>query len=155
MSTPIRWTSLASTETIPDVASRQLVMFRLGDRSYAIELGVVREIIPHRAGTRVPGAPSFVPGLINVRGTIVTVIDLGMRLHGASSSRPEGSIVLMERGSRVVGVAVDEVLDVVRVADSELEPPAPGTESVQAAARVGDAVVMVLNLEEIVSHVLL
>jgi purine-binding chemotaxis protein CheW len=146
---------LASTESIPDVASRQLVMFRLGDRTYGIELGVVREIIPHRAGTRVPGAPPYVVGLINVRGTIVTVIDLGMRLHGVSSSRPEGSFVLIGRGARVVGVAVDEVLDVTRVAQSNMEPPAPGTESVQAAARVGDAVVMVLNLEEIVSHVLI
>ncbi|HJU90094.1 MAG TPA: chemotaxis protein CheW [Gemmatimonadaceae bacterium] len=146
---------MASTETISDVPTRQLVMFRLGERPYAIQLSVVREIIPHRAGTRVPGAPSFVPGLINVRGTIITVVDLGMRLHGESSSRAEGSIVLIERGSRVVGMAVDEVLDVVRVAESELEPPAPGTESVQAAARVGGAVVMVLNLEEIVSHVLL
>lgn len=140
---------------------RQLVLFRLGRRTYSIELESVREIIPQRAATRMPGAPAFVPGLINVRGTIVTVIDLGMRLHGESSAASDGSIVLVERGVRVVGVAVDEVLDVASVPESAVEPPAPGAESVRAAARLGegageggDDVVMVLDLEGIVSNVL-
>ncbi len=150
---------MASIDSIAEVGTRQLVLFRLGQRTYGIELGSVREIIPQRVATRMPGAPAFVPGLINVRGTIVTVIDLGMRLHGASSSAADGSIVLVERGARVVGVAVDEVMDVVRVPESAMEPPAPGAEHVRAAARLGEeaegqAVVMVIDLEGIVSNVL-
>jgi purine-binding chemotaxis protein CheW len=150
---------LASIDSIADVGTRQLVLFRLGPRTYGIELDTVREIIPQRAATRVPGAPDYVPGLINVRGTIVTVIDLGMRLHGESSNVAEGSIVLVDRGARVVGVAVDEVMDVARVPESALEPPPPGAERVRAAARLGEsaegnAVVMVLDLEGLVSNVL-
>jgi purine-binding chemotaxis protein CheW len=146
---------LASTISSAEASSRQLVIFRLGQRTYSVDLEQVREIIPHRAGTRVPGAPMHVTGLINVRGTIVTVIDLGMRLHGEPSSRADGSILLVDRGARAVGVAVDEVLDVAAVAETSFEAPTAGAESVRAAARVGDSVVMVLNLEEIVSHVLL
>lgn len=150
---------MASIDSIADVGTRQLVLFRLGPRTYGIELDHVREIIPQRTATRVPGAPAFVPGLINVRGTIVTVIDLGMRLHGGSSTVADGSIVLVERGARVVGVAVDEVMDVARVPDSAMEPPPPGAECVRGAARLGEhaegeAVVMVLDLEGIVSNVL-
>src|SRR5688572_32361602 len=84
-STPIRSTTLASTVPTLDVPVRRLVLFRLGDRLYGIDLGAVREILPVRRATRVPGAPAYIAGLINVRGTIVTVLDLASRAGGNSS----------------------------------------------------------------------
>ncbi|MEO7455174.1 MAG: chemotaxis protein CheW, partial [Gemmatimonadaceae bacterium] len=76
----------------------------------------MREIIPYRRATRLPGAPAYVQGLINLRGTIVTVMDLGVRLDPERAPVREGSIILATYGTRVAGVAVDEVMDVQTIA---------------------------------------
>lgn len=128
---------------------------------YGVELGTVREIIPARRPTRLPGAGPYVSGLVNVRGTIVTVLDLAARLAGAGeradASRGVGSIVLMEHGAKVVGVAVDEVLDVRRVAELELETEAeslvPGG-AVRAVGRLDGEVVALLDIHDIIAQVL-
>lgn len=160
---------MASTVSIPDGATlpRQLVLCRVAGRVYGIELGTVREIIPFRRATRLPGAGPYVAGLVNVRGTIVTVIDLGLRLASeargawtdAESAPPRlvGSIVLIEHGSKLVGAAVDEVLDVRREADVEL-----GTEAellvrgraVRAVGRLDGEVIALLDIHDIIAQVL-
>ncbi|HEU4641819.1 MAG TPA: chemotaxis protein CheW, partial [Gemmatimonadaceae bacterium] len=71
----------------------------------------MREIIPFRRATRLPGAPPYVAGLMNVRGIIVTVLDIGVRLDATAPDRTTGSVMLIEHGTKVVGAAVDEVLD--------------------------------------------
>ena len=78
---------------------------------YGCEIGAVREIVPLRHATRLPGAPAYVRGLVNLRGAIVTVIDLAARLAGGSAAE-DGSVVLAEYGNKSVGLAVDEVRDV-------------------------------------------
>ena len=133
-------------------------MFRLASRTYGIDLGVVREIIPCRSATRLPGAPPYVAGLINVRGAIITVVDLGARLDGESSARADGSIILVEQGARVVGLAVDEVLDVQRLAADRLEEQpddAAGAGAVRALGRLGEGVVIVIDVEALIKQVLL
>jgi purine-binding chemotaxis protein CheW len=106
---------LASTALLPDttsdIAFRQLLLFRLADRIGGIELEIVREILPPPPATRLPGAPSYVRGLINVRGTVITVIDLVARLYDRPA-RPDGPVMLIEHQNRVIGVAVDEVIEV-------------------------------------------
>jgi purine-binding chemotaxis protein CheW len=106
---------LASTasrpDTAPDIAPRQLLLFKLADRIGGIELEIVREILPPSPATRLPGAPAYVRGLINVRGTVITVIDLVARLLGRPA-RPDGPVMLIEHQNRVIGVAVDEVIEV-------------------------------------------
>lgn len=100
----------------------RLLVFTAAGRTCACELSAVREIIPYRKATRLPGAPPFVTGLINLRGSIVTVLDLGIRLGGQSVDPERGSIVMAESGSRAVGLAVDELRDVQRVARSSIQP---------------------------------
>jgi purine-binding chemotaxis protein CheW len=106
---------LASTaslpDTAPDIAPRQLLLFKLADRIGGIELEIVREILPPSPATRLPGAPPYVRGLINVRGTVITVIDLVARLFN-HPARPDGPVMLIEHQNRAIGVAVDEVIEV-------------------------------------------
>jgi purine-binding chemotaxis protein CheW len=102
---------LASTVSLPDIAPRQLLLFRLADRIGGIELDIVREILPPRPATRLPGAPSWVRGLVNVRGTVITVVDLVARLCG-QAARADGPLMLIEHEERVIAVAVDDVLEV-------------------------------------------
>ena len=121
-----------------------------------IELGTVREIIPARRPTRLPGAGTYVAGLVNVRGTIVTVIDLAARLADVPA-KGTGSIVLIEHGAKLVGVAVDEVLDVRRTAELELETEAealvPGG-AMRAVGRLDGEVVALLDIHDIIAQVL-
>jgi purine-binding chemotaxis protein CheW len=104
-----------------------------------------------------PGAPPYIQGLINLRGTIVTVTDLGMRLDAARSPVREGSIILASVGSRVVGVAVDEVMDVQNIAE---EPIAAGAGEgprglVRGLGHLEDGVVVLVDIHALVTQVLL
>lgn len=99
----------------------RLLVFAAAGRTCACELSAVREIVPHRRATRLPGSPAFVTGLINLRGSIITVLDLGVHLGGAPVDAERGSIVLVESGPRVVGLAVDELRDVQRVPRAAIE----------------------------------
>ncbi len=162
----------------------RLLLFVTGGRVCATDISVVREIIPFRNATRLPGAPDSVSGLINLRGTIVTVLDLGRRVGGSAASpvsREDGSIVLVEHGSKVVGLEVEEVRDVHLLSESDLEPAGgrgggelgargaaatggiaadgagdgEGGGIIHALAHVGDDVVVLLDVQAIVKEVLL
>lgn len=98
----------------------RVLLFALGDQTYGCDIATVREIIPQRRATRLPGAPAFVCGLINLRGTIVTVLDLGRRL-GRDAAKGDGSIILAELGTKLVGIAVDDVMDVRPLSEDEIE----------------------------------
>ena len=147
--------------TPPASAHRHLV-FGVGARLYGCEVALVREIVPFRACTRLPGAPPYVCGLINRRGTVVTVVDLGLRLGGAPADRVDGSIVLVDHGPRLVGLAVDELRDVQRFEPEETQPAADGVGGDGAAgaavcgvARAGSEVVLLLDVGAIVTRALL
>jgi purine-binding chemotaxis protein CheW len=149
---------LASTEFLPDVGLRRLVLFRLAERVYGIELGTVREIIPFRRATRLPGAPDYVSGLINVRGSIVTVIDLGARLDERTTGRQDGSVILVEHGGKVIGLAVDEVMDVQALGADAIQAASADSArggSVRGLGHLGDQVVILLDIDTIIRHVLL
>jgi len=94
------------------VRYQRVLMFSLAGRLHCARLGSVREIIAIQPTTSLPGAARHVRGLINLRGTIVTVLDATMCEYGIPASDPNGGILLVERGTRVVGVVVDEVHDI-------------------------------------------
>ena len=128
-------------------AAMRALLFALGDQVYGCDIAMVREIIPQRRTTRLPGAPAFVCGLINLRGTIVTVLDLARRLERSVGAKPDGSYVMVEVGSKLVGIAVDDVMDVRALADSEIQA-ATADEArggiVQGMGRLGDERMVVL-----------
>lgn len=115
------------------LVSARLLVFRVGTLACAAEVDQVREILPRLPTTRIPGAPPVVAGLVNVRGTLVTVVE-GWRALGQSApsnpaapSSPEsepatGSTIILEvpgdgdNGSRrVIGFTVDEVMDMLAI----------------------------------------
>jgi purine-binding chemotaxis protein CheW len=159
---------------VPDVdgsaPARQLLTFAAGGRLYGCDIGAVREIIPSRRCTRLPGAPPYVRGLTNLRGTIVTVIDLSARLggagHGPAPAGGGGSIILAEYGGTVVGLAVDGVREVQTVAASDMDSlgaagaAAPSGTAAGAAGvvaglgQLGGEVVIILDVQTILTQVL-
>lgn len=105
--------------------------------------------------TRVPGAPAYVRGLINMRGTIVTVLDLALRLDPSSAPIGDGSILLLRHRDRLVGIVVEEVLDLRALEIDEGDAgPRRGT-IVRGMATLDDAPVVVLDLDALIKQVLL
>jgi len=109
------------------MTARKLLLFRTGGRVFAVAAGAVREILPASPSTRIPGAPAPVRGLVNVRGTLVTVVDTAQAIgleaaavDWTADGATGGTLVLVEYASRPVGLVVDEVLDLVTVSDAEL-----------------------------------
>lgn len=96
--------------------AERMVLFVVGEHRFAIPIDRIREIIPARAYTPLPGSGGHVCGLINLRGRIVTVMDLGARLNLPPASRlPDHSIVIVEHAGKLVGMAVEEVARIVAV----------------------------------------
>lgn len=140
------------------LAAARTLLFRVGDSTYGCEIDAVREIIPYRRATRLPGAPAYVQGLVNLRGTIVTVLDLGVRLDPARAPVREGSIILVQHGTRNVGVAVDEVMDVQAVEEDPIETGTDGASRgglVRGLGHLGDDVVALVDIHTLVTQVLL
>jgi len=104
------------------MTAHKLLLFRSGGQVFAVEAGAVIEILPAMSPTRIPGAPAAVRGIVNVRGTLVTVVDAARAIGvGAALQAAGETLVLVERHARPVALAVDEVLDLVTVSDAALD----------------------------------
>ncbi len=111
----------SSDEEFVEEEVLQLVGFEIGEEEFGVDIHYVKEIIELPEVTRVPKAPYYVMGVINLRGHIVPVVDLAKRF--GLNSRGGGKVVVLEEGDRVVGIRVDEVSKVLRLGRSRVEPP--------------------------------
>lgn len=112
---------------LPEEASLdRIVLLGVGGHWFGVAIGRIREIIAPRPYTPLPGSEAFVCGLINLRGRIVTVVDLGARLNlPPAAASPDHNIVILEHSGRLVGMAVEEVSRIVRADLQNLEVGAP------------------------------
>ncbi len=130
------WEALARRASLEDgeeegaVLLRELLSFRLADTPYAIPVERVREIVRLRDVTSVPHMPRWVIGVVGLRGEVVQVVDLRMRLGIATSAATRSTRVIVLHGDdeRVTGILVDAVDQVLRISE-ELIRPAAGAES--------------------------
>lgn len=148
---------MASIETISDevIGTRRYLLFLAGGQRCACVLETVREIVPARLGTRLPGAPAWVFGLINLRGTLLTVVTLATRFGVAAGAGR--SIVVLEGAGKALGVVVDEVQDVTGIAEDRLEPVDAARASeglVTGIARLDDGVALVVDAAALVREAL-
>ena len=145
---------------MPRSGARRTLLFRVGSAVYGCDIDDIREIVPFRPATRLPGAPNYVQGLINLRGTIVTVFDLGVLLNATRTRVAESSsimLVAMPGNSRLVGVAVQEVMDVRVVGTSvdDVIADSAGNDAVRGLAQVDGGTVILLDIHSLVRQVLL
>jgi purine-binding chemotaxis protein CheW len=130
--------------------AQQLVVFSLGNEEYALPITQVQEIIRYTEPRAVASDSPWIRGVISLRGKIVPVCDLGSRLGLATELAEQAKIVIVETGGGTVGVIVDEVEEVLTVNGDELDTvPAAGTDFIDAIAKIGDRLVILLNPEGI------
>jgi purine-binding chemotaxis protein CheW len=151
---------LDSTTSTSELIGASTLLFRVGKHLYGCDINDAQEIISLRPMTRLPGAPPFVRGLINMRGTIVTILDLGLRLDATRLPITDGSILLVRHRDRLVGLLVEQVAD-VRVLEIEPHEDGVGAEGgghggiVRGVATCDDEAVVMLDLETMFKQVLL
>jgi len=145
-----------------DAGVVRLLLFRVGGFTWAADATTVREILPRLEPTRIPGAPRAVAGLVNVRGTLVTVVEgwRALRQPEPPAGAPSGSTVLLRvsRDRKVLGFAVDEVRDLVTVAGASLDrrQALPGVDPslVQAVGRRAGGLFVVLDTDALLTPIL-
>jgi purine-binding chemotaxis protein CheW len=128
--------------------SQQLVVFSLGAEEYALPIAAVSEIIRFTEPRSVASEVAWIRGVIGLRGKIIPIFDLAARLELPGADSEPGKIVILETGTDQVGVMVDEVEEVLTVDSDQLEPvPTANTDSIEAIAKIGDRLVILLNSE--------
>jgi len=109
------------------VAREEFLTFRLGGEEYAIDILQVQEIRAHESVTRIASAPEFIRGVINLRGTIVPIVDLRVKFGFDSATNAAPVVIILSIADRVIGVVVDAVTDVVDLAADQIrETPEVG-----------------------------
>ncbi|WP_374469496.1 chemotaxis protein CheW [Phenylobacterium sp.] len=133
-------------------ASRELISIQVGQQLFALDIMKVREIRGWTASTPLPHSPAYVLGMINLRGTVLPVLDLSCRL-GLPPRSPDASsvVVVAELAGRPVGLLVDAVCDIITVDSAQIQaaPELGGgdTDFVRGVITLGDDIVTLLDLD--------
>lgn len=136
---------------LTEVGTCQLVVCALGDEQYGLPVGQVREIVRYTEPRAVASDVPWMRGVVSLRGRLVPVHDLGVRLGLASADATAAppaaaKLVIVETADEPVGVLVDDVVEVLTVDAAQLEPVPSGSGQI---ARVGDRLVLLLDGEEL------
>ncbi len=141
------------------VDDEQVVVFDVAQESYAVNIARVHEIIRPQQITVIPGAPACVEGVINLRGKVIPVLDLRKRFHLAAEDLTRTSrIVVVEINDQTLGLIVDGVSEVLRIATDRIEPPSPlvtGIDSryLRGIAKLEGRLIVLLDLDQVLSPI--
>ena len=101
----------------------ELIAFRLGEQAYSIDIMQVREIRGWTPATPIPHSPEYVMGVINLRGTVLPIIDLAARFgQPPTEATPRHAIIVTQITGRTVGLLVDAVSDILTINESDIQP---------------------------------
>ncbi len=140
------------------IAEKQIVVFALGDEIYGVDISSVREIIQMQAITTIPGANHCVRGVINLRGSVIPVVDLRTRFGMKTSAYTgETRIVVVNSKNHDIGVIVDLVDEVLRIPLNTIEPPIEmlardRAKTLSGIVKLTNRLIILLDLDEVLSH---
>jgi purine-binding chemotaxis protein CheW len=135
----------------------QLVSFVLGNEEFGVNIICVQEIIRMLQITKVPNAPDYVDGVINLRGRVIPVIDLRQKLGMPRKEHDNNTrIIVVEVNSKTVGFIVDGVKEVIRIPAGVTEPPPEivsgiNSEYIKSVGKLEDRLLILIDLEKILS----
>lgn len=137
------------------MSEEQLVTFGLGSEEFGIDIMLVQEIIRIPPITRVPKAPSYVEGVINLRGNVIPVVSLRNRFGMEPAEETDlCRIIVLQVHNKVFGIRVDAVTEVLRLDTDSIEPPPPvalGMDShyIRGVGKIGERLLILLDLDQI------
>ena len=139
--------------------SKQLLTFTLGEETYGVDILRVQEIRGWSPVTRIPQSPPHVLGVLNLRGSIVPIVDLRMRFNLERAEYTPLTVIIVlsvesAMGRRDFGLVVDGVSDVIDVSTSEVKPPPEmeqvSTDFIEGLAAVSGRMVMLLDIDQLI-----
>ena len=140
-----------------DLIASEYLTFTLGSEEYAIDILKVQEIRGYEKPTLIANAPPFIKGVINLRGTIVPIVDLRIKFKLSSIEyTPFTVVIILNLGSRVVGIVVDSVSDVIMLTAAQIRP-APDfsatfdTKYIVGLAALEDRMAIVTDIEKLMT----
>jgi purine-binding chemotaxis protein CheW len=137
----------------------QIVNFRLGDEEFGVDITSVREITRVTDITRIPESSSFIQGVMNLRGQVIAVIDLARQfgVPPREELSPSARIVVTEIGRHTIGILVDEVPEVAKLTEEDIES-APeaiqskgGRDYIKGIGKLGERLIVILDLEKVLA----
>lgn len=150
-------TAQRPSATVATGASSEYLTFRLGQEEYGIDILRVQEIRSYEQPTRMAHAPDFVKGVIDLRGVIVPIVDLRLKLQCASADYTDFTVVIiLNVGGTVLGAVVDAVADVVALPEDAIKPAPQFQGQVDASfvrgiATTGERMLIVVDIESLLS----
>ncbi|MDH1470538.1 MULTISPECIES: chemotaxis protein CheW [unclassified Shewanella] len=135
----------------------EFLSFVLGEEHYALDIMSVKEIRGYEPVTKIANAPGFIKGVLNLRGDIVPIVDLRMKFAVGSATYNEFTIVIMLNVfDRIVGIVVDAVSDVIKLAAEEILPApefgvAFDSRYLKGLATVEDKMIILVNIQALIS----
>jgi purine-binding chemotaxis protein CheW len=137
------------------MANREVLTFRLGSESYAVDILKVQEIRGVDRVTQIPDVPHFIRGVIDLRGLIVPIIDMRMKLHLEKAEYNEfTSVIILNVLERLVGIVVDAVADVISVSEDQIRPTPEhdthsGAQYIDGLVRLDDQLCILVDMERL------
>ena len=147
----------APTSSAQGAAGAEYLTFRLGEEEYGIDILRVQEIRSYEPPTRLAHAPDFIKGVIDLRGVIVPIVDLRLKLRCATAEYTDFTVVIiLNVGGTVLGAVVDAVADVVPLAQGAIKPAPQFQGTVDASfvrgiATVDERMLIVVDIESLLS----
>lgn len=144
-------------ESIATNIAQEYLTFTLGNENYAIDILTVKEIRGYESVTKIANAPPFIKGVINLRGDIVPIVDLRIKFDVGNVTYDEFTIVIvLHIHSRIVGIVVDGVSDVVTLSRGQLRPPpdfgvAFNSNYLLGLATVNEQMIILVDIEKLIS----
>ncbi len=135
----------------------QYLTFLLGEEEYGVQILRVQEIKGYTGVTRIPNTPPYVKGVLNLRGTIVPIVDLRMKFGMPQEEYSKTTVIIVvEVKGRVMGVIVDAVSDVMNIASKDIQPAPEFDDSVDVSfidgiGSYGDSLVTFLDIDRVLS----
>lgn len=137
------------------MAESQLVVFKLDKEEYGVEIMQVQEISPYQKPTKVPNAPSFVDGIINLRGEVIPIVSLKRRFNIPESEITEMTrMIVVNNGSRRTGFVVDDASEVLTIPEEDIEEAPPmivGADRryIKGVGKIDSRILIVLDLHKL------
>lgn len=145
------------SESEEESTAREYLTFRLGAEEYGIDILKVQEIRGYDAITQISNAPEFIKGVVNLRGTIVPIVDMRIKFHLGNATYDQFTVVIiLNVGVRIVGIVVDGVSDVLSLTSDQMRPT-PGlgsvidTEFITGLGTVADRMLILVDIEKLLN----
>lgn len=140
------------------MAELQLVVFKLEQEEYGVDIMQVQEISPYQQLTKVPNSPSFVDGIVNLRGDVIPVVSLKRKFNIAESEVTELTrLIVINSGSRRTGFVVDDASEVITISDNDVEEAPPmivgnDRKYIQGVGKLGNRILIILDLHKLLTE---